>query len=112
MSEKFWSHCYRAVARGEGHVPRSNFIECIRSCFDIFDIHGKNPSNGHCLYAIFVLDALHGHLASSYTTSAVTNVGLHLTRNIRRNIFVVFKGFCLEYQTQTRSPISVSNIGK
>ncbi|CAO3675167.1 hypothetical protein G6F70_008705 [Rhizopus microsporus] len=23
MSERFWSHCYRAVARDEGHVARS-----------------------------------------------------------------------------------------
>ncbi|ORE09534.1 hypothetical protein BCV72DRAFT_302767 [Rhizopus microsporus var. microsporus] len=112
MSEKFWSYRYRAVARGEGHISRSNFIECIRNCFDIFDICRKNPNNGQYLYDISVLDALHGYLASSYTTSVVTNVGLHLARNVRRNTFVVFKGFFLGYQTQIRSSISVSNIAK
>ncbi|CEG62837.1 hypothetical protein RMATCC62417_00099 [Rhizopus microsporus] len=66
MSERFWSHCYRAVAR-------SNFIQCVRDRFDIFDICRKNPNNDQYIYDIPEIDALHGHLATSYTTSAITN---------------------------------------
>ncbi|KAL4206866.1 hypothetical protein AB4K20DRAFT_1989458 [Rhizopus microsporus] len=67
-------------------------------------------SIGQYLYDIPEIDALHGYLTTSYTTSVITNVGLHLTRNIRRNIFVVFKRSFLEYKTQIRSPISVLSI--
>ncbi|CEG74813.1 hypothetical protein RMATCC62417_09960 [Rhizopus microsporus] len=73
MSERFWSHCYRAVARGEGSVHRASFIQCIQNCFNIFDFCRKNPNNGQYLYDIPEIDALHGHLATSYTTSVVTS---------------------------------------
>ncbi|CEG78745.1 hypothetical protein RMATCC62417_13310 [Rhizopus microsporus] len=73
MSRKFWNHCYCTVACSEGHVPRSGFIECVRDRFDIFDICRKNPDNSQYLYDIPVLDALHGYLASLYTTSVITS---------------------------------------
>ncbi|ORE16208.1 hypothetical protein BCV71DRAFT_236845 [Rhizopus microsporus] len=76
MSEIFWSHCYRTVARDEGHVVRSvtfsSFIQCIQNCFNIFDICRKNPNNGQYLYDIPEINRLHGNLATSCTTSVIT----------------------------------------
>jgi hypothetical protein len=72
---------------------------------------------------------MHGSLATQFAGNITTSmsdkliiynknhinialdVGLHLTRNVRRNIFAVFKGFFLEYASKFTLSLSISKIG-
>ncbi|KAI9467782.1 MAG: hypothetical protein EXX96DRAFT_616594 [Benjaminiella poitrasii] len=92
MSKIFWSHCYRIVALGEAHVARLSMLTYVREYF----------------YQIPNIDTLHGQIASEYSMDIVKNIGLHLTRNIRRIIFAVFKGFFREYSSRFTMSLSIS----
>ncbi|KAI9486225.1 MAG: hypothetical protein EXX96DRAFT_534505 [Benjaminiella poitrasii] len=86
MYEQFWPYYYRAVALGETGVPRSSLLNVVKLRFNEFDITRRHPSNGSYLYQIPYCDSLYGYMANQFSTSIITNIRLHLIKNISKNL--------------------------